>query len=500
MIGKKQKEVLDFIQTYNKKKGYSPSLEEIAKQIKVASVSTAHHHIKKLEAEGLIHKEVNQPRAVTTKGQISSIQIQILGTIAAGQPIEALENVDDFIALPKSDLSQGKHYALRVEGSSMIEEGIFDGDIVVIREQKDAENGQTVVAIIDDNQATLKKLYRERGRFRLQPANQALLPFYRTEVEVRGVVVKIIRQFDTALHNNGALELLLRKMPLTDHVRRTSNPDPLKEAKPFMQWVGGKREMVQQYKGLLPKTFATYYEPFVGGGALFFHLKPEKAVLSDNNTELVKTYQAICNQPEEIIRLLKQFKERHSKELFTQVRNLDREISIFHELTDAEIAARMIYLNQTCFNGLYRVNQKGQFNVPIGSSLNRLICDEYTIRNASKSLKKVIVKEADFATATQEAKNNDFIYLDPPYFPISKYSDFTRYTKEKFYTEDQVRLKKEVDRLRNRGCKIMISNSDCEFIRNLYSDYKLHTVLSSRSLNSKADKRGKITELVITSY
>ena len=160
----------------------------------------------------------------------------------------------------------------------------------------------------------------------------------------------------------------------------------------------------------------------------------------------------------------------------------------------------MIYLNQTGFNGLYRVNQKGQFNVPIGSSLNRLICDEHTLRNASKVLKKVKIEETDFENLLRDATKNDFVYLDPPYYPVSVYSDFSRYTKEKFYQEDQVRLKKEIDRLNKIGCKVMLSNSDCEFIRELYSDYVLHEVKSGRTLNCKKDKRGKVSELLITNY
>src|SRR3989338_3230781 len=212
MITKKQKEVLDFIKFYQIKKGYSPSLEEIANKIKVASVSTAHHHVKKLEKEGLIHKEVNQPRAVTTKSQISSIQIPILGSIAAGQPIEALEVPAGSITVPRSDIGQGKHYALRVEGSSMIDEGIFDGDMVVIREQKGAENGQTVVAIIDDNQATLKKIYREKRGFRLQPANPSLFPIFRDSVEVRGVVVKIVRNLATEVEKESTKEKYVRRI------------------------------------------------------------------------------------------------------------------------------------------------------------------------------------------------------------------------------------------------------------------------------------------------
>ena len=200
MITKKQTQVLNFIKTYMAKHSYAPSLEEIKKKFKLASVSTAHYYISKLQDAGFLNKEHNQPRAVSTIKAKQTVEIPILGAIAAGQPIEAIEIPDETITITRDEIGkQGKHYALRVQGSSMIDEGIFDGDIVVIRKQEVAENGQTVVAVIDDNQATLKKLYRENGKFRLQPANPTLFPIYRNEVEVRGVVVKIIRNLESQL-------------------------------------------------------------------------------------------------------------------------------------------------------------------------------------------------------------------------------------------------------------------------------------------------------------
>jgi SOS regulatory protein LexA len=200
MITKKQVQVLDFIKSYITKYNYAPSLEEIKKKFKLASVSTAHYYISKLQDAGFLNKEHNQPRAVSTVEAKQTIEIPILGAIAAGQPIEAIEIPGETITITRDEIGQqGKHYALRVQGSSMIDEGIFDGDIVVIRKQEVAENGQTVVAVIDDNEATLKKLYRENGRFRLQPANPTLFPIYRDEVEVRGVVVKIIRNLESQI-------------------------------------------------------------------------------------------------------------------------------------------------------------------------------------------------------------------------------------------------------------------------------------------------------------
>jgi len=213
MITKKQKKVLDFIKSYKTAKGYAPSLDEISKKFKLASVSTAHYYLKKLQEAGQLNKEFNQPRAISTVDKKRTIEIPIVGTIAAGLPIEAIEMPDETVTITKDEISkQGKHYALRAQGNSMIDEGIFDGDIVVIRKQEVADNGQTVVAIIDDNQATLKKLYREKGKFRLQPANPTLFPIYRDEVEVRGVVVKIIRNLESQTDKDQSDEKYTRRI------------------------------------------------------------------------------------------------------------------------------------------------------------------------------------------------------------------------------------------------------------------------------------------------
>lgn len=293
---------------------------------------------------------------------------------------------------------------------------------------------------------------------------------------------------------------ILKKFPVTVNSKRTSNITSNDVAKPFVQWVGGKREMIPHYKQYIPKSFNYYYEPFLGGGAMFFYLQPKKAILGDNNEELVLAYEAVRDTPQKVIELLKKFKIKHSKELYQTIRSIDRTSNILKTLTKPEIAARLIYLNQTCFNGIYRVNKLGQFNVPIGSSLNRLICDEVTLLKDSIILKNTKIECSDFSTITRNAKKNDFVYFDPPYFPISIYSDFTRYTKEKFFKEDQIRLKEKVDELTKRGCKIMMSNSDCDFINNLYSNYKKIKVFSNRTLNCKKDKRGKVTELLIINY
>lgn len=500
MLTKRQKQILDFVSTYSNKKGYSPSLKEIKKHFGLSSESTIHQHIKALETKGYLRKEKNQPRAIDVKKDIDTIEIPLLGNIAAGQPIEAIERNNESIIIPNETFFNfGKYYALKVIGDSMIEEGIFDGDTVVIREQKVADNGQTVVAIIDDNEATLKKVYREKDRIRLEPANPTLFPIYRTEVEVRGVVVKIIRNLEVDKNNEGLLIKEVYNFPYTNNAKRISDLNK-KGTKPFLQWVGGKRNMIEQYNEYIPNKFNTYIEPFLGGGAMFFYLKPQNAIINDSNPELIKAYEGVRDNAEEVIDILRELKKRHSKDLYVRVRELDREISIFDSFSNYEIASRMIYLNQTGFNGVYRINKQGQFNVPIGSSLNRLICDAETLKLASHALKEIEVLCEDFQNILKKANKGDFVYLDPPYQPVSKYSDFTRYTKEKFFEEDQIRLKEEVDQLTKKGVKIMLSNSDSSLIRKIYRKYKIIEVQSGRSLNCKANKRGKVKELLILNY
>lgn len=197
MLTKRKKQVLEYVTKYISRHDYAPSLEEIKKHLGLSSVSTAHYHIQALQEMGYLKKEDNQPRALATIKSEPTIEIPLLGSIAAGQPIEAIETPNETVALPRNEIgTSGRCYALRVAGNSMINEGIFDGDIVVIKKQETANDGQSVVAIIDENEATLKKFYRENGRFRLQPANPDLFPIYRKEVEIRGVVVKIIRNLN----------------------------------------------------------------------------------------------------------------------------------------------------------------------------------------------------------------------------------------------------------------------------------------------------------------
>ncbi len=277
------------------------------------------------------------------------------------------------------------------------------------------------------------------------------------------------------------------------------------KAKPFVKWVGGKRQLLTQFRlrnlfppELFDSTKNTYFEPFVGGGAVFFDLLPKHAVLSDMNNELVTTYNVIKNDVESLVKSLK--KHKVNKEYFLKIRAQD-----VSKLSDVEIASRFIYLNRTCFNGLYRVNKAGGFNVPFGQNKNPLICDEVNLERVSKALKNVTIKHQDYKEVLRKAKKGDFIYFDPPYYPMSKTASFTSYTKDAFLDKEQIELRDIFVELHKRGCLVMLSNSDAPFINKIYSEIKdkkihIHKVEAGRAINSKGSGRGKILEVVVTNY
>jgi DNA adenine methylase len=273
--------------------------------------------------------------------------------------------------------------------------------------------------------------------------------------------------------------------------------------KPFVKWVGGKRQLLAQFRklDLYPPTLFNstknkYFEPFVGGGAVFFDLLPTHAFLSDLNKELVITYNVIKNDVEGLIKSLK--KHKTDKEYFLKIRSQDT-----NKLSVLSIASRFIFLNRTCFNGLYRVNSKGGFNVPYGKYNNPLICDEENLRKVSKELKRVEIKHQDYKSILKNASKGDFVYFDPPYYPVSKTASFTSYTASSFLDKEQIELRDTVLELHKRGCYIMLSNSDTPFINKIYSGHKginINKVQAGRAINSKGSGRGKITEVLITNY
>ncbi|MHA1299765.1 MAG: DNA adenine methylase [Candidatus Helarchaeota archaeon] len=266
---------------------------------------------------------------------------------------------------------------------------------------------------------------------------------------------------------------------------------------PFVKWAGGKRQLLSQLDTYLPDSFNKYIEPFVGGGALFFYLLPKNAILIDNNEELINCYNVIKNNVEELIQSLKTHK--NEKNYFYDIRNVDR-TDEFKKWSNVKKASRTIFLNRCCYNGLYRVNSKGQFNVPFGRYKNPKFCDERNLRAVHQVLQNVKIVLGSFEKCLQYAEKDDMIYLDPPYFPISKTANFTNYTKEIFGENEQYRLKKVFDELDKRGCKVLLSNSYCELILDLYKDYKIEEVKAKRAINSLGSKRGKIKEVLIRNY
>ncbi len=272
---------------------------------------------------------------------------------------------------------------------------------------------------------------------------------------------------------------------------------PRLKPRPFLKWAGGKGRLIDQYQSFFPRAFETYHEPFLGGGAVFFHLfdRCNRAFLSDLNEELVNVYRCIRDDVEAVISLLEGHQANHSPDFYYAMRAQTCLRS------PVERAARLIYLNKTCFNGLYRENSKGQFNVPLGRYKNPHICDVQTLRDASVALQNTLMACEPFTAILERAHDpQDLVYFDPPYHPISPTSKFTGYSRYGFTAEDQRILKQTFMALAERGVQVMLSNSDCPFIRELYQDFYIHEIQATRAINSKANRRGKISELLVTSY
>jgi DNA adenine methylase len=262
------------------------------------------------------------------------------------------------------------------------------------------------------------------------------------------------------------------------------------ELAPFLKWAGGKRQLLDAILRRVPDPIDTYYEPFLGGGAVFFALSNRntfrKAVISDRNSDLIDTYRGIRDHVEEVIRLLG--KMPYDRDFYYREREKNPSL-----LSRAERAARIIYLNRTCYNGLYRVNRRGRFNVPFGRYKQPTILDE-------PLLKRVSIRKADFSRAVAKAGPADFVYFDPPYYPLSDTACFTAYDNCPFGPEEQERLARLIRDLKNRRVRALLSNSDVKGTRKLYRGLRLERVLANRPINSRADRRGPITELLVRNY
>ncbi|HEU9925954.1 TPA: DNA adenine methylase [Streptococcus pneumoniae] len=270
---------------------------------------------------------------------------------------------------------------------------------------------------------------------------------------------------------------------------------------PFTKWTGGKRQLLPVIRELIPKTYNRYFEPFVGGGALFFDLAPKDAVINDFNAELINCYQQIKDNPQELIEILKVHQEYNSKEYYLDLRSADRDERI-DMMSEVQRAARILYMLRVNFNGLYRVNSKNQFNVPYGRYKNPKIVDEELISAISVYINnnQLEIKVGDFEKAIVDVRTGDFVYFDPPYIPLSETSAFTSYTHEGFSFADQVRLRDAFKRLSDTGAYVMLSNSSSALVEELYKDFNIHYVEATRTNGAKSSSRGKISEIIVTNY
>ena len=274
------------------------------------------------------------------------------------------------------------------------------------------------------------------------------------------------------------------------------------KGKPFVKWAGGKRQIIDKLNKYVPDDYNTYYEPFVGGGALLFELSPKNAVINDSNKELMNVYKCLCDEDKfkKMCTILNHYEAEHSEQFFYEIRDKDKNKKTFDRLSDYTRAARTIYLNKACFNGLYRVNSKNEFNVPFGKKTKVNTYDGGNLITVSNylTMNNIKILSVDFEEAVKGAKKGDFVYFDPPY--DSDTSTFNSYTEEGFGKEEQKRLAKVFKELSDKGCYVMLSNHNTTLINELYKDYNIHVIEAKRNINSNGNKRGKVEEVIITNF
>lgn len=274
------------------------------------------------------------------------------------------------------------------------------------------------------------------------------------------------------------------------------------KGKPFVKWAGGKRQIIDKLKKYVPDEYDTYYEPFVGGGALLFELAPKKAVINDLNEELMNVYNCLCNEEKfkKMCNLLNHYEAEHSEEFYYEIRNKDKNKNAYNRLSDYTKAARTIYLNKACFNGLYRVNSKNEFNVPFGKKTKINTYEGSNLITVSNylTMNDIKIQSVDFEESLKTAKKGDFVYIDPPY--DSDTSTFNNYTEDGFGKEEQRRLAQVYKDLDKRGVYVMLSNHNTTLINELYKEYHIHIIEAKRNINANGKKRGKVEEVIITNY
>ena len=274
------------------------------------------------------------------------------------------------------------------------------------------------------------------------------------------------------------------------------------KAKPFVKWAGGKRQIIDKLKQYVPDEYSTYYEPFIGGGALLFELAPKNAVINDSNEELMNVYKCLCDEEKfkKMCSLLNHYEREHSEDFYYEIRNKDKNKNTYNRLSDYTKAARTIYLNKACFNGLYRVNKKNEFNVPFGKKTKVNTYEGSNLITVSNylTMNNIKILSVDFEEAVKNVKEKDFVYFDPPY--DSETSTFNSYTEEGFNRDEQIRLAKVFKELDRKGAFVMLSNHNTSLINDLYKEYNIHLIEAKRNINSNGKKRGKVEEVIITNY
>ncbi len=470
-LTKRQKQIYDFIKGYIKKHGISPTFEEVKKHLHLKALSTISEHVDELIKKGFISKTGYGARSIELNNnkKLDLVNIPLLGTIAAGEPIEAIEVPNEIITIAQNEIGKfGNHYALRVKGNSMTDEGIFDGDIVVIRKQETADNGQTVVAIIDDNEATLKKIYREKSRIKLQPANQEMLPIYRKEVEVRGVVVKIVRNLENGTQDN---TLAYKKKTFLYRIK-SSNPNSQNKYKRVVlspiRYAGGKSLAVGHVIELLPENTKRVVSPFFGGGSI------EIAMSKELDLEVIgyDIFNILCNywkfqieKPELLYKKLKELKP--NKKTFEKIR-----------LILNDVWKEKIKLDPLTLAVYYVYN----FNLSYGPGFMGWSSDIYLNDKRYKRMtenirdfdpKNLKVKCADFQEVIKNHPN-DFLYCDPPYY-IGKDSKMFRgiYPMRNIpvhhngFPHEALR-----DLLKRHKGGFILSYNNCPTIRDYYKEFQ----------------------------
>ena len=471
MLTRRQKQILDYITKYLKQNDYAPSLEETRRHFRLSSIATIHQHIQTLKEKGYLKKIENQPRSIELNKKIKSpdlVSIPLLGTIAAGEPIEAIEEKET-IEVPKSQLfKSGRHFALRVRGDSMIEDGIFDGDIVVIRKQQAADDGQTVVAIIDDNEATLKKIYREKTRIKLQPANQSMLPIYRKEVEVRGVVVKIVRNLESGIKDN---TFAYKKKIFLDRIR-SSNPKSQNKYKRValspVRYAGGKSLAVGHVIELLPDNTKKVVSPFFGGGSI------EIAMSKELDLEVIgcDIFDILCNYWK--------FQIEKPKLLYEKLKELKPNKKTFEEirLILNDVWRKKIKLDPLTLAVYYVYN----FNLSYGPGFMGWSSDIYLNDKRYKRMienirdfgpKNLKVECADFQKVIKNHPN-DFLYCDPPYYIGKDSKMFKGIYPMRNIPVHHNGFRHEIlrDLLKNHKGGFILSYNNCQTIKEYYKEFQ----------------------------